>query len=152
MIQRKQSIYLLLASILFACLFFQPVDLLTINGEGINKSPLLLFGDTVFDIYDNTTFIVLAGTIAAIILITIFLYNNRKLQINLSKISIALIIAFIAIAIYFTFNDLSSIESNYTINPRIGAFLPFASILLLFFAIRGIRKDDKLVKSMDRLR
>lgn len=153
MIQRKQTIYLLLAAILIACLFFQPVDLLTLNPV-LSQDPrsLSLFDDSIFDIYDNIIFLVLSGLSTAIIFLTIFLYRNRKLQINLGKLSILLILVLLVISVYFTFQDMQSIGSGYSIRPQIGAFLPFVSVLLLVFAVRGIKKDDKLVKSMDRLR
>ncbi|MBK7371030.1 MAG: DUF4293 family protein [Saprospiraceae bacterium] len=42
--------------------------------------------------------------------------------------------------------------SNAAITPGIGAFMPVIAMIALIFAYRGITKDDKIVKSMDRLR
>ncbi|PYI90086.1 MAG: hypothetical protein DME97_18500 [Verrucomicrobia bacterium] len=77
--------------------------------------------------------------------IIIFFYKNRRLQFRLSIA--LLILSILNLVIYFT---------------RLGKFLngdlSFAAIfaltipIFLFLAARGIRKDEKLIKSLDRLR
>ena len=120
MIQRIQSLYLLLVATLGAVLFF--------IGE-----------------YLTLTFSVLTIIISLLSLVIIFLYSKRKIQMTLTKVLIALIVIFIGATCYYSF----SIMSGYN--------APFASIyglqlLLAILAYLGIKKDDNLVKSYDRLR
>jgi hypothetical protein len=57
---------------------------------------------------------------------------------------------FIVVLFYYAdkFEKLSGTNAQYTI----GAFLPLASVILLFLSNRSIKKDEELVKSADRLR
>ena len=79
--------------------------------------------------------------------ITIFLFKNRKLQFRFCVLS--LIVSVLNLLLYYWQSqsfDRSESEISLT------AIIPAAIPLLLFFASRGIWKDEKLVKSTDRLR
>jgi hypothetical protein len=113
MIQRIQTIYLLLAviALVVGCLF-EPM--------GYNKG--------------------LTGGMALLALVVVFLYKNRPLQINLCTVLIALgIIYYIALAV---------------LNPVLEwfAIMPMVAVFFSFLARKGIVKDEKLVKSLDRIR
>jgi hypothetical protein len=95
-------------------------------------------------------------TIASVILalipfITIFLYKNRKKQVMLCYLSIVLVIAFSFWLIQTAKAVLGPVELRAE-NYGIGTLLPSIAILFLILAIRGMKKDDKLIKSADRLR
>jgi hypothetical protein len=82
-------------------------------------------------------------------LITIFLYRKRLLQIKLCITGIilqALIIAVIYMYVFRLSTVLNSISYDFTV------FFPFLSVILLYLAIRAIRKDEKLIRSVDRIR
>jgi len=143
MIQRKQSVYLFLAALMNAGVFY--FDLYQYH---------LLDTSTFTPLRVNDHFpsLLLALLITLIPLIIIFLFKNRKLQIRLSLISLIAIISFIAIMLWRV-NGLSKMtppphDGSYWI----GAVLPVISLVFVFLAIISIRKDDKLVKSVDRLR
>lgn len=95
----------------------------------------------------------IAIAVAALPAIAIFMFKNRKLQTSLSVLAIVLNIGFIA----FYIMGMESFKSAH-VPPVTGSsfgvasFMPIVSIIFLFMAIRGIRKDQKLVKSLDRLR
>ena len=141
MIQRKQTIWLLLASITGFLITQIPLYAATLAGEAIRKfiatESLLLFAIAI---------------IAALLgLITIFLYKNRPLQIKLSLLGFLVSIGFVALEIWkideFREANVSLKGSYYW-----GALLPIAMAVFFFLAIRSIRKDEKLVKSLNRLR
>ncbi len=107
----------------------------------------------------------MVGTIllGAVILLLIFLYNNRKLQIRLG-IALLLLTLTVTAGIFLASKFALEIFSNLDIVPRsltliewgvsynYGIFLfPLIAILLLV-GVLLIRKDDNLVKSLDRLR
>jgi hypothetical protein len=79
-------------------------------------------------------------------IITIFLYNNRKLQLKLSSFSILLNISILILCLIIIFGNKNSPNLNY------GLLIPVFSSLLFYLAYRGIKSDEELVKSSNRLR
>ena len=146
MLQRKQSIWLLIAALLNACVLF--FDLYRwhdmVNGADTkyevrvtNEFPLLL--------------IILLCTILP--LVAIFMFRQRKRQVLVSFVSIVSVLGFIALMLFKVGQKTKAIPAAISNGTYwIGAVLPIVSLLFLILAIAGIRKDDKLVKSMDRLR
>jgi len=144
MIQRIQSIWLLLAAIAILCLLFVPVliskdgeSTYTLNGYGINNK--------------STNILLLVSTILAglISLLNIFNFRNRRLQIRIASLNILLILG-----LSFWFSSLAKQLPGGIKNSDIGIglFLPLAAIIFTLLAIRGIKKDEKLIRSADRLR
>ncbi|HLT94716.1 MAG TPA: DUF4293 domain-containing protein [Membranihabitans sp.] len=153
MIQRIQTIYLFLAVIFMSSLFLERTDLFKVD----TSNPALLseleyYHDMVLDVYDQNLLIIL--TIIALIfaLFAIFLFRNRKLQIMLSRISLYSIVLLLLLVIYLTYTELQNLMDSINLGLKIGLILPVLAILMLVMAIRSIKKDEKLVKSMDRLR
>lgn len=142
MIQRLQSIYLLIATILSAT---PPLFLLMSKAsETIHDSNLLekqnLIGDLVSVLF-------LASTL--ITCITIFLFKNRKKQILLCQISILINLFLLGLLIYLSLVLSGEFNSS---KKDIEVFIPLFVILLLYLAKKAIKKDEDLVKSVDRLR
>ncbi len=143
MIQRKQSVYLFLAALLNAGVFYFNLY----QYHLIDSGPIV-----PLRVNDHFPSLLIALLITLIPLITIFLFNNRKRQISLSFLSLLGIIAFIALMLWRV-NGLSKlVPPPHDGSYWIGAVLPVISLVFVFLAILGIRKDDKLVKSVDRLR
>jgi hypothetical protein len=149
MIQRIQTIYLLLSVALMVAL---------------NWLPLTTYGELDFFTYGISTSVeectlaittypiavtVIASTILA--LIAIFMYTKRMKQVKVVSISIFLDIMFYPIfAAYMWYaKDLFS-EFNYSLS--VSLLIPVASIILKFLAVKAIKADEKLVRSADRIR
>jgi uncharacterized membrane protein YqaE (UPF0057 family) len=146
MIQRIQSIYLLISSLGFGALFLFPFA--TSN----NPVPQYL-QDMVYNVQDSPILMILTVLGILIALVAIFVYNNRNLQ---QKLSILLIICSVFIplvAVLLMYNEGTAFNQETTIiEDEAGIYMPIVSLLFAFLAYRGIKQDDKLVKSMDRLR
>jgi len=146
MIQRIQSIFLLLAGGASLSLFGLPFASTT---EAVSSSSL--FSDSVYNLMDTPALIALFGLAGLLAIVSIFLFKNRKLQMRLT------IFAFIAnllgaiMAIVFYMQNSQDIGEQL-INDGAGMYLPLVSFVLLLLAYRFISKDDNLVRSMDRLR
>lgn len=142
MIQRKQSLWLLIAALLNAGVFLFGLYRYHIMENGI---------DTPKEVRVNDHFpsLIIALVMTLLPLVAIFMFRNRKRQITLTFVSILSVGSFITIALSRTkgLNALPSSESYW-----IGSILPVAALVFLFMAIFGIRRDENLVKSMDRLR
>jgi hypothetical protein len=82
--------------------------------------------------------------------ITIFLYKNRKIQMRLALSVIILASGFVLLSIYYAF--VISLKYDAQIIPGYKMLIPLILIIFNYLAYRGIKKDDDLVRSYDRLR
>ena len=80
------------------------------------------------------------------------MFGNRKRQRTMALLSMVFTLGFLALTLMRVgnFNNGSSAPANGSY--WIGSILPIISVIFLILAIRGIRKDEKLIKSLDRLR
>jgi membrane-associated HD superfamily phosphohydrolase len=139
MIQRIQTVWLFLAALFAALSYKFPFY----AGNIITKENTQQYEKLVA----SSNFLVLiftAGLIAGLIAI-IFMYKNRKQQIGLTAAATGLSI--INIILYFT--ELKKFVSG---NMSLTSVFALAIPVFLLFAINGMWKDEKLVKSLDRLR
>lgn len=136
MLQRIQTVYLLLVAIIAGVLPFF-INIWT-NLENV----------TVYA-KDETLFIGLFGGVVIGALIAIFLFKNRKLQFVVNRLNIILNFTLLGVFVARSLNI--SGESNIS-EKGIGMLIPIISIVFLVMANRAIKKDEDLVKSVDRLR
>lgn len=152
MIQRIQTLYLLIITVLSSIILFNPVAGLTLNSD-MSNFQLGLNGlvnsqnEVVASVWALSAINVL---IPAISLITIFLFKKRILQIRLSFINIVLMAGFYGILFIYLWQFGKNLEAKWYLN-FISSF-HLVNIILSFLAIRSIGKDEALVKSLNRLR
>jgi Domain of unknown function (DUF4293) len=155
MLQRIQSIYLLLAACAIFSLFLFPLA----HNVYIDNKPVSIMVTGVYQDVNgqqaNTQFFtalaVVTGIIGLLPLCIIFLYKNRKQQIALGYSALLVIIGFSYWMAQTVKAKMGSIMLD-THNWGIGLFLSSISIIFILMAIRAIKADEKLVKSADRLR
>ena len=154
MIQRIQSLYLLITALLTGSLFFTPMGY--ISGEqGIYALKFMGLTDItnpeqpniVFSTWPLTVLIVLTTVMS---LLAIFLFKNRLLQIRVCGINIGLLAGLSGLILYTAHTMASNIEGTLTYS--IPMFLPLLGIILTILAIRAIGRDEALIRSVDRLR
>jgi hypothetical protein len=131
MIQRIQTVYLFLAACLMLFLVFVPFSL-------TSSTFLSGFYAGIFS---------LAAIVA---IITIYFYKNRKLQIRLCYGM--LLIQILVYVLFFIFDRQYLPLAEFFQQIRFTFVFPFIAGIFIFLAINGIKKDDKLVRSLDRLR
>jgi uncharacterized membrane-anchored protein len=141
MIQRLQSVWLLLAAAAAFCSLrfsFYSGNMVAANQA---KSWVNLTAQS------NLLLLILTAGVGIAALITIFLYKNRKQQSGLTWITF--LVSVINLVLYFVqVQKFVPGEGNYNLTALFAIIVP----VFLLLAIRGIRKDSKLVKSLDRLR
>ena len=155
MLQRIQSIYLLLAGVVIFALFFFPlVHNVYIEGRPVTIMVTGVFQD-VNGVQTHTVFFsaitVVTGLVSAIPLVIIFMFRNRKQQIALCYSAILVIIGFSFWMSQTVKQTMGIVQIDFS-NWGIGMFLTAVSILFIVLAVKAIQKDEKLVKSADRLR
>ncbi len=141
MIQRIQSVWLLLAGIAGLLTYKLPL------WEGI------LQDNSIKSFIGPESLLLFAVIIATCLLgfATIFLYKNRKTQKNLAFLGILLSIAIIALE-YFIVEDFKTAASYKSSAWKFGAIMPGLMVVFFFLAYQGVRKDEKMIKSLERLR
>lgn len=141
MIQRIQSIWLFLAALMAAGLLY--FKLYTYNSpKGIEE---------VY-VSSGLGFLVLAIILIILPLVALFMFKNRKRQKGLAILNIIAAIGFIAATVMRVTSVKNDAPLSNSTSYGIGAVLPVAIIVFTALAINDIRKDEKLVKSLDRLR
>lgn len=142
MIQRVQSLWLLLAGLAMLGVFFLPFYKYS-DGESLAIA--------------NRFFLILAaGGSILLSVVAIFLFKNRKWQLKLGWMNLLLCLLLL-ILMYFAIMASEKSSGVTSLNPTqgyywVGAFLPVVSLISIALAARGIRKDEKLIRESNRLR
>ena len=93
-------------------------------------------------------FFILAGVLS---LASIFLFNNRSLQLKICRFAVIANVLGLVFSIIFYLQDMNTLE-GVGVDDGIGLYLPIGFLIFGILALRAIQKDENLVKSMDRLR
>jgi len=157
MIQRIQSLFLLLIITLGIVMFFVPVAEFVGNGATLKMSANH-FQEYIGEEVVSKRFIgvgVLSALVIVLSIIITLLFKKRQLQIRLGKLNILLL----ALELTAIFLYTSSVQdhdsekySGVVVDYGVGAFIPIVSMVLMYLAVRFIKKDDELIRSADRLR
>lgn len=139
MIQRMQSLWLLLSAACALLTYRFPFY----NGNTLDQNNQLQPARFIASFDLLTT--ILTAVIIAVCLVTIFLFKNRKFQLRLTILT--LVISILNLVVYFN-------KLNKFVHGELSLSCIFAFLIpiFLFLAARGIWKDQKLIKSLDRLR
>ena len=148
MIQRIQTVYLLVVAILMVVMMSVPVGSFYTDKnicEMTNLSYLLPDGAVNYTPWALFAILVVVAVMA---LVTIFLYRKRMLQIRLTIFNIILLLGYYGTLVTFVF----MLKGENSFTPSWTVILPLISIILDWLAIRAIGKDEMLVKAYERLR
>ena len=157
MIQRIQSLYLLLVVLICGMLFLFPI------AEYTKDASIYVFDVLgIKNITDKSNPIEIISTLPVLLilivvmlteLISIFLFKNRKLQIRICSLNILLLTALLATIFWYSDKAETAIGQEGAITSfSIGAVVPIVALMFTFLAIRSIKKDEELVRSADRIR
>jgi Domain of unknown function (DUF4293) len=138
MIQRIQTVYLILTFLVTGVLmFFVPLWTLN-NGKA-------------FYFMQDQFYTILLGLSTMLSIISIISYKKRQNQFVMGRLNIILNLILLGLFVYRSLN-LSGDTTTVVSEKGIGMFLPIVAIVLLVLANKAIKKDEDLVKSVDRLR
>ena len=137
MIQRIQTIYLLLAFVVTGVLlFFFPLWTMSDNKE--------------YFFMQSQVYTILLGLSTSLTLLGVVSYKKRQNQFVIGRLNIILNLILLGLFVYRSLN--LSGETLAVSEKGIGMFLPVVAIVFLVLANKAIKKDEDLVKSVDRLR
>jgi hypothetical protein len=156
MIQRIQTLFLFIVFGLNLAIFFFPL-------AGFLGSPVYTVDFGVLGIREYTHYhadwpdtiylAAITGLICLLSFITVFMYKKRMMQIRFIRLMILLNIIFLALVFFYyvpLLETLTQTNADYVSQP--GIYLSIASVLFLILASRFIMKDEKLIRSANRLR
>jgi hypothetical protein len=138
MIQRQQTLWLLLSAIASFLSFKFPFYTGNVVENNLSRFEELDGGSNFF-------LLVLTGASLLIAAVTIFMFKDRKTQARLAIAGIIISVALLVL--YFT-----QLKKFSTGNFALTSVFVLAILIGYLMALRGIWKDDRLVKSLDKLR
>ncbi len=162
MIQRIQSVFLLLVIVSLICLLFFPlwekVDFTA--SEVATMDAISLKFEQISDGEERTLitemkvyFILIPAFLACLVAgYSIFQYKNRLRQIQLGALNSFLIAATLGMMMYYILKAEKMLALQQQGNYLFGFYLPVAALLFNLLANRFIRRDESLVRSADRIR
>ena len=147
MFQRQQTIFMALTILLIATSYFLPfgeVGGLPLGSYGVKR-------DGVFIPEINTYWFHIAFFLVfMLVLIAMFQFKNRQRQMAMIRSTFILFAVGFGLLAFYIRNATTFLQSEFT--PGVAVFLPFLAMLTTWLALRGIRKDDQLIRSVDRIR
>ncbi len=152
MIQRIQSIWLFLAALSISCLLFLPMVTSNLAGAEFYILASGLYqkvGDVKKQI--ESFLPLLISTIALVIMCLAIIFNYKKRDVQ-KKMIYAAIVLMIGLSFWCSVYAKRIPAGIEAASPQAGMFLPPLAIAFSLLAIRGITRDQKLLKSADRLR
>lgn len=153
MIQRIQSVYLALAILSIALMFAFRISFaettaglaeITVYGASLNGEPLNLSWFIVPPFVFNIIIIIVLAT-------SLVLFKNRRRQLLLGRLSYLLILAYFVV-LYFAGDAMAGHVGAENPSYGAGTYFPILALTFTFLANRAIKKDEDLVRSLDRLR
>jgi hypothetical protein len=155
MIQRIQSLYLFIITLLSSLLFSGSIltfisntgTIIQITFANIVKSAEGNSLEVIGRVLPLSVIIVLIPLLS---LITIFIFKKRNIQLRLTMFLVILCILLVVALIHSSV--ITTSKQSVSLVPGFKMVVPIANLILSLLAYLGIRKDDRLVKSYDRLR
>lgn len=152
MLQRIQTVYLLIVTALMVAVLFLPLATLQtadafylFNAMGVHT-----VADQPELVYPAWAMFALTAVIALVALVSIFFYSKRMLQIRLCVFNGILLVCFYGLFAFFMWQIKDLMMAQMGV--KIALALPLVSLILTILAIRNIGADEMLVRSLNRLR
>lgn len=158
MIQRIQTVYLFLVFLLSVSIYFLPISSkIGIDGNSVlykadafkifqvNNGEVTVVADVIFNTLIN-------GAIGLLALFAIFKFKSRGLQLKVCNVLMMFCLVFVALLFYETDRMIPGSNADFRTIYLPGIYAACLMPLLIFMAQRAIKKDDDLVRSVDRIR
>jgi hypothetical protein len=147
MLQRIQSVYLLLSIALLGLLLWLPIAELTSGGEIYSFTVNGIFRGNE-KIVDGILLVCFTLAILLLHLIVLFSYKKRIRQIRILVFTMVLLAGLFGLFFWYT----RILIPDTTASFKVSAAFPVVAIILDYLAIRGIGKDEALIRSLNRIR
>lgn len=152
MIQRIQTVYLLISLILWSLLFLNPLfSFQDASGaswnllwNGLKEAQT---GKTVLEAIPLTVWFIV---VELLLLVSIFLYGKRELQSRITLLVAILQVLSYAVIVYYLFEAKGLVKANPGFT--LWSIFPIVASVCTYLGLRGIRRDISMLKAQDRIR
>lgn len=149
MIQRKQTLFLLASVLLFLSTFAFPFG--TLGSNVLHNYKVIAADGSTVEGITNYSFSIPLAIASILSAAAIFLHQNRQRQMAAVRLSfIFYAVSFALMSLYIL--DAAKVLSTESFSIGVSFFFPFGAFFSNLIALRAIRKDEQLVKSLDRIR
>ena len=154
MIQRIQTLYLLVVAALLAVTIFTPMAYFSIGGEEYTLTAFAVRNAEGAAVQPTMYMGILLAMAGILPLIVIFLYKHRMLQLRLCIVEIVLLVGSAVMTGIYYYLSVRFFSKTDLVAKGVhaGIVLPLVAIVFAVLAIRGIFKDEMLVRSLNRIR
>lgn len=163
MIQRIQTVYMFVTALLMVLMIFLPLanfigdtELFRLMAFGVESTtvPAAIDAQTQGYVVSTLYMGILIALCAAVPFVNIFLFKRRWLQVRLCIVEIVLLVGAQIYVGYYLYRSAQSVAAMeiHSISYSIVDVFPIVSIILSYLALRGIMRDQALLKSLDRIR
>lgn len=152
MIQRIQTLYLLLATAMMSLTLFLPLATIVYGGNELVLKAFTLSG---VESIEGALPVYLGAFLAlttALLLVIIFLYKKRLVQIRLCVSTIVLLLGSAGLIGLYCYRLCDILSGDLIFTLGFASLMPVVAIIPVVLAIRGIARDEALVRSLDRIR
>lgn len=147
MIQRIQTVYLLVAGLMMASLLKLKLADLVVNEEIYSFIAQGVFHGDVL-IFSGLPLMILIGIIIILHVVAIFMYKKRIRQIRLIVFTMILMLGLTGVFYFFIYSGFDEVKVSF----KIPVIFPVVAVVLDYLAIRAIGKDEALIRSLNRIR
>jgi len=157
MIQRPQTLFFLAIVAICVMLIFSDTTFFEAQNTDSSQSVEVEYDETKLTATEgtssevNTYMLGFIAAIGALAVAGLLLFKNRKLQTLISSVNYLLILGLIIIMYMYSMH-IDYFEGTGKQSFTFAALLPMALLFFNFLAIKGVKRDEKLIRSMDRLR
>lgn len=154
MIQRIQSVFLFLAAVASGLLFLFPIAWFrdfTVKLYVTHVQDFVPGSELVFNKLMLLPLTLLAVIVVVLPILILFMYKNLSGQLRLIRLCILFDLVLIGLIFFYYVALIEAVTVSEATYDK-GIFLPLIALVFLFLALRGVRKDIKLIRSADRLR
>jgi hypothetical protein len=156
MLQRIQTLLLIIVFGAGLAAFFFPIA--NFFSSQLYTIELGVFGVKEYTEYgidypDTILLPIVLGLVTLIAFVTIFLYKRRMVQVRLIRFNMLLNIVYLGLVFFFyvpELEKLTQVSADYVNEP--GIYLSIVAVVFLFLSSRFIMRDEKLIRSTNRLR
>lgn len=156
MLQRIQTVYLSLVFIFTLLVFFLPLG--NFDFDGVSSALKITGLDLPANAptesglaWQSIALSVLCFVIMGLTGYTVLQFKRRRYQIQLGKIIVLLHMVFVFSAFYYI-DFYTEKFSGAAFSHSLSSYLPLISMILIIMANKAIKKDEELVRSVDRIR
>ncbi|MDR1814835.1 MAG: DUF4293 domain-containing protein [Tannerella sp.] len=154
MIQRIQTVYLLIVAALFAAIVFLPLASLQ-SGDYLYNFDVTGLNSAVTQelVYPTWSLLALACIVCVFSFTIIFMYKKRVTQIRLCVYNALLIIGFCLLFGFYLWRFSNSPDlPDLSISIRLWVAFPIIALIINYLALRNIGADEAMIRSLERLR